>query len=524
MIKIKRPLLIVAIGVIIGIIYGLYLKISIAITVIILALLLFFIQKNKAKVFYFFAKRRKVILIIFISMIISNLYTIYLDRKYEKVYQEIPKNIKMIVTVVSEAKETEYYYSYEVKFQNKKFIMYLKKNNFPKLTYGMSVLIEGEYIKPQESRNYKGFNYKEYLQTRKIYGSIKVNNLRIVKECNVNFIFKYSNIVRNKILKVANEILPKDTQGLLTGILIGETEDISDEINEAFSKSSLSHILAISGSHITYIVIGLSFILSKSRISRKSTHGVTIIFLILFMFITRFSPSVVRACIMGIIMLFSKIIYRKLDVLNSIALSLIILLIYNPFSIKDIGLQLSYLGTIGIICFNKPVLVFLKKYLNEKIAETLSVTISAQIVILPIMVLNFNSISTVFIISNLIAVPLSGVIILLGYATIFIGMVSLKIGKIIAIILHGLIKLLIWVAEFTANLPFSSITVKTPMIINVILYYAVIIVIVRKNRIRKFISLNIKNKVIKLIVFVIILFNIFPKNLTIHFIDVGQRR
>lgn len=172
-------------------------------------------------------------------------------------------------------------------------------------------------------------------------------------------------------------------------------------------------------------------------------------------------------------------------------------------------------------------LVFLKKYLNEKIAETLSVTISAQIVILPIMVLNFNSISTVFIISNLIAVPLSGVIILLGYATIFIGMVSLKIGKIIAIILHGLIKLLIWVAEFTANLPFSSITVKTPMIINVILYYAVIIVIVRKNRIRKFISLNIKNKVIKLIVFVIILFNIFnifPKNLTIHFIDVGQRR
>ena len=127
MIKIKRPLLIILIGAIIGIIYGLYLETSIAVTIILLVLLLSLIQKNKSKIFYFLAKRRKLILIFLISIIISSLYTILVNNKFEKTYKQIPENIVTIATVVSEAKETEYYYSYEIKVQNKKFLMYLKK-------------------------------------------------------------------------------------------------------------------------------------------------------------------------------------------------------------------------------------------------------------------------------------------------------------------------------------------------------------------------------------------------------------
>ena len=518
MILIKRPTVTILIGAIIGIIYGLYLKIGMALTVTLLGLLLFLIQKDKKKLICFLYKRRKIILIFFISTIISILYTISVNNKYEKFYNKIPENIRTIATVVGEAKETEYYYSYEIKINQKRFIMYVKKNNPEKLKYGMEIILEGKYIEPTEDRNYKGFNYKEYLKTKKIYGSFKAEKISVIKENNVNFILRISNNTRNKVIEIAKKILPQETEGLLIGILIGERRYIPENTTENFSKSSLSHILAISGSHISYIIIGITYILTKSKTSKKGMYIITIFSLIFFIFITNFSPSVIRACIMGIILLFAKIVYRKPDILTSISVSLLIILIDNPFAIKDIGLQLSYLGTLGIVYLNKPISNFLEKYMNKKVSEILAITISAQIMVLPVTIINFNNISTVFIISNIIATPLTGGIILLGYANILIGAISLEIAKVIAIVTHSLVQLLIWTAEITAKIPYSSITTITPHIITVIYYYIFIYAICRKNRVKQ-------ASIIFLILIISITFiDIIPQKFKIHFVDVGQRR
>ena len=518
MILIKRPAVTILIGAIIGIIYGLYLKIGMALTVTLLGLLLFLIQKDKKKLICFLYKRRKIILMFFISTIISILYTISVNNKYEKFYNKIPENIRTIATVVGEAKETEYYYSYEIKINQKRFIMYVKKNNPEKLKYGMEIILEGKYIEPTEDRNYKGFNYKEYLKTKKIYGSFKAEKISVIKENNVNFILRISNNTRNKVIEIAKKILPQQTSSLLIGILIGERQYISEDITENFSKSSLSHILAISGSHISYIIIGITFILTKSRTSKKGMYIITILSLIFFIFITNFSSSVIRACIMGIIVLFAKIVYRKPDILTSISVSLLIILIDNPFAIKDIGLQLSYLGTIGIVYLNKPIANFLEKYMKKKIAKMLAITISAQIMVLPVTVINFNNISTVFIISNIIAAPLTGGIILLGYANVLIGVISLDIAKIIAILTHSLVQLLIWTAELTAKIPYSSITTITPHLITVIYYYIFIYAIWRKKLVKK-VSI-----IFLILIICITSIDIIPKKFKIHFVDVGQRR
>lgn len=529
--KIKRPLLIILIGAIIGIIYGLYLFTSIAITIILITLLLFLIQKNKSKTIYFLVKRRKIFLIFLISILISSLYTILVNSRYEKVYKEIPKNITTIATVVSEAKETEYYNSYEVKVNDKKFIMYVKKSEPQELKYGMKIKLEAEYTEPQEARNYKGFNYKEYLKTKKVYGTFKASKITILKDNDVNIFLRYSNIARNKIIETVKNILPEETEGLMVGILIGENEGISDEIKQSFSKSSLSHIVAISGSHITYIVVGISFILTKSKVPRRGIHITTIIALIIFMFLTRFSPSVVRACIMGIIMLFAKIVHRKLDILNSIAFSLLLILIDNPFAINDIGLQLSYLGTLGIVFLNKPILNFLEKYINKKIAEILSVTLSAQIAVLPITAINFNTISTVFIISNLIAVPLSGVITLFGYANALLGIIFIDLAKLIGKALNIITQLLIWIAKITAQIPFATITINTPSILFVIMYYICLCIAVKKGKLIIQIILDKIKKykrqtiiILVLIILLMLIIKLMPNNFKVHFIDVGQRR
>ena len=526
-------------GVIIGIIYGLYLKQSIALTIILLAILIFLTQKQRKRVIYFIVKRRKPILIVLISIIISFLYINFVNNKFNEIYNNIPKDLKSYATVVSEPNKTDYYYSYEIKIKNKKFLMYTNL----KLNYGMYIYLEGEYIEPQEQRNYKGFSYKEYLKTKNIYGSIKSNSIKIIKENNVNIVYNLSNQARNKVIDISYKILPENTADMLVGILIGKRNDISEEVKDSFSKSNLSHVLAISGTHISYIILGITFVLTKSKLPRKLMYIITILILIFFMFITGFSPSVIRACIVAIVMILSKIFYRKFDILSAMAFSLLITLLYNPFSIKDIGLQLSYLGALGIILFHKSITNFLSKRINKKFAEMMAVTISAQILIIPIIWLNFNSISTIFVLSNLIAIPLVGIIILFGYVNIFTGLFSIKLAGLLGIVLNILIKILLLIAESMGKLPFASIVVTTPSIAIVIIYYiGVFYLFYRINTAPKcrdrpsafarcrgehrspVLQRHAHMIILIPIMIIVIIITIIPRNLTIHFVDVGQRR
>lgn len=406
--------------------------------------------------------------------------------------------------------------------------------------------VDGEYIIPSEARNYKGFNYREYLKSKKIYGTIKNSNknIKIIKENNINIVMKLSNNIRNYIINTSNKLLPEKTSSLLVGILIGDKSGISEEIIEDFKISNLSHMLAVSGAHTAYIILGLTFILNKSKMSKKWVHLVTILSLILFMFITNFTPSVTRACFMAIIVLGANLLYRKQDFWTSISISLLIILSLNPFSINEIGLQLSYLGTIGIILFNKNIEMFLNKNkINNKISKVLSVTISAQMAIMPIMIYRFNSFSLTFFISNVLASPFLGINIILGLITIFISLISFKLAKVISLLLNLSLEILIGISEFTSKLPFSSILVKTPPMLLILLIYCFILLFnylyyiyisktnlgLFQKRIIKLINKTNVNKFISIIIIIVILFNVFsysylliPKNLRIYFIDVGQ--
>lgn len=296
-------------------------------------------------------------------------------------------------------------------------------------------------------------------------------------------------------------------------------------------------------------------------IGKRKTKEITIIFLIFYMFITGFSPSVTRASIMYILMLMASLLHRRTDMATSISLSLILILIYNPFLIQNIGLQFSYIGTIGIILLNKHVLSILKniriknskyKYIIskrtkdflDKTKEILAVTMSAQISILPIMIYHFNIFGTYFLISNLLVSVIIAPIIILGFITIFVSIISKLITKIICIsILNTLIQLLILISDIS-NLPFSKIYMKTPKVYNIIIYYCLIFVWYflyqiynskqlnqTQRRIRNVIALakykaKLKqNKYIAVILCVSVIFatiKILPQNLEIHFVDVGQ--
>lgn len=355
------------------------------------------------------------------------------------------------------------------------------------------------------------------------------------------------------------ENLPEEKANLLLGILVGYKDEIPKKVQENFKESNISHVLAVSGLHVSYIIIAISKSLEK--IQGKRTSKITTIFIIiLYMFITNFSPSVVRAGLMGIISIAAKLTYNKNDIWTSIAISMLLILVYNPYLIISSGVLLSYGGTIGIITFQKSISLFLVKIKSKSkiykynskarqiidyIQDTLVVSFSAQILIWPIIAKMYNTMSFSFFITNFLVSPIIGPIIILGFLFIISNFLFPGfIRRIIKFILENLLQFLITISNLGKYLPFNKIYIPTPEIWQIFTYYIVIYIIniIYKISVKRKATafqkrlINWKNlikhllrkhsqKVLGIILCITIIgisIKIIPNNLKIYFIDVGQ--
>ena len=620
--NLKRPIVVMVIGYIIGIIWGLYFHFSIVLFYILIAFLcytkiiqfickmLYFIQsyfqefdmqtkkqKNQKKrktSFQLFSIHRyvryikliftkQVIFLITISSIISNTILIFQENRYENLYPE--ENIMVEGIIVSNQEEREYKNRYKVKvltandsnkYQSTQIYIEVKKDI--QFEYGDKVRLQGEFRKGSEQRNTGGFDYQLYLKSINIYGTLKVENYQKISSDNVNWIEKSINKIKLTITKNIEKVLKKEEEQIVKGLILGDTTALEEKLKEKFQIANISHVLAVSGMHIIYIIIGIEMIFKK-WLGKRNVKYVVIIGLVFYMSITGFTSSIVRAGIMGIMSIVAFLVYRKNDIWTSIAISLGIILIQNPYAITGVGLQLSYLGTIGIILFNKNI----KQYLDNikwiknniqikrskrisKIVENLKdmifVTLSAQMMILPIMLYHFNMIGIYFVITNILVSSIIGPIMFLSIIFVFSSFIHLQISQFISIFLSLGIKGLIQISNLS-HLPFSKIYIPTPSILVIIIYYIVILVGNQiymiytnqyanstKRRVKNLIALikyklyekkkrtwkiyqkilrerNVKACIVrtyKIILLIILLIGIyqFPKDLEIHFLDVGQ--
>lgn len=504
---------------------------------------------------------KKTIFIIIIVSILSNSIMLYEKYRYSNIYEE--KEYTVIGKIVSNKQEKEYKNCYKIKVLKVQNLSKNIKNTYLNLfvdkkinlEYGDIIKCKGDLEKGKEARNYGGFDYNIYLKTQKIYGIFNSQKVELISK-DID-IFSIANNISNKVEEKIDLLLNEKETSLCKGLILGKTEEIEESIKENFRVVNISHILAVSGLHVTYIVM-LITIISQRIIGKRYSTVFVIVVLIFYMFLVGFTPSIVRACIMGILVNLAFLVQRKNNFWNSLALSLLLILINNPYSILNIGLQLSYLATIGIVSFSKKIrkkidnFKFLKnnlvirknnkiQILVDKVNDNLSVMFSAQILILPIMIYNFNIFGTYFIISNLLVSVIIGTTIFLSILLVTSSFIFFPISKIFSHILTMLLQLLIIISNIS-KLPFSKIYIPTPSILSIILYYVTIYVLnflddvySKENdsyyRIRNLIAIfkyrirKNRPKVKKLIIatFVLmIIMNILPKNLKVHFIDVGQ--
>lgn len=579
-------MLIITVSYIIGILLGLYLKINMApfiikstiVAIVILSIIFVIILRKNIMIITEKIKSNKcnlkkiknIIIISIIPMVVSCIVMQYKESKYAKFQSNISQDIKFIGTVIEEEKESEYYNNYIVKinninekenYRNICLLIKIKKNKNTenkKLKYGDMIFISGLFEHATTRRNYKGFDYSQYLKTKNIYGICKtdVNSLKVIKENSCFVTNMWINKLRNALKNNLQTLLPSDTASIAIALFLGDSSLIEDTQKQTFSNASLSHVLAISGMHVTYVIVGCSWILN--RFDKRKSKYVFIVFLIFFAQLVGGSPSVIRAVIMSSIMIASKIFYRKSDVINNISISCFIILIINPYNILNLGFQLSFLGTLGIVLFNKKIEEYLddlhfdkyklsnkNKKLNKsetinknkkhnknkstnlkKLKSLIITSVSANILILPILIYNFNIFSVTFLFSNILISPILGIIFLIGYITVIISVASIKIAIPFAKFLNILIKIFNYIAIFSSNIEITRVLVTTPNIITVVLYYiAIIYFFYYRSKVINNINYKMCKRIIVIFSIVVILAKFIPiynNNFKIFFIDVGQ--
>ena len=490
----------------------------------------------------------KILIILILGLCLYNIAFVF---SFEKIYPE-SDSICFVGKIISIKEEKDYYNKYILKVKNNKeitnskntkLILYTDKDIefFP----GDIVSVKGDFNKAEKATNYGGFNYRNYLKQEKIYGMVKSKSVeKISKKIDFYYII---GIVQDFLFRRIDLLYKGDYKDFLNGILLGNTSTLDKDLKESFRESSLSHILAISGMHVSYIVIGLEIILKNLIVNKKKRNYILIVLLIIFSFLTGLKASCLRAVITYSLLLLASNTYRKNNFYISLAISFIIILLINPFNLFNIGMWLSYFATIGIVIFSK----LIKRIINLKIIKTqnaflnrvidiFSISVSAQILIFPITIYCFNKISFSFFISNILISFIIGPILALGYISILFSIVFFPIAKIIANIENILIKLLFIISKICSKIPFSNIIVVTPNFILVLLYYFLFFYLVFINcknkyqlfrcilkfsNLKKFVFSNFQ-KILSIICIILIMqqggsFQNFGK-LRICFVDVGQ--
>jgi competence protein ComEC len=386
-----------------------------------------------------------------------------------------------------------------------------------KIGYNDIIRVNGKIINTYNVNNKATYSKKNYYYSLKISGIIYSDDIEIIKRNKSFSLIKLGYKVKFDILDFISNKLKDKESALLAGMIIGDDSYQSDKMKEEFRESGLSHIMVASGANLLYIIIPLTFIFKKLKIRTEYSNIIILIILFFYLVVTGFELSILRAFIMAFILLISRVIRRDYDVYTSLSLSALINLIYNPYVLFNIGFQLSYIATVSIILFYDK---FNFKIKPNILKDTIAVTISVQAGVVPILILYFNKVPIISIVTNLLVVPITGLVTIIGFISYFISFFSDFLSILLIYINNICLSFIIWVSEFSSQLKFSTIDYNFKTSNIVIVLYIIIIIILFYFGKEKYIIVSL--------LILIVLFTNYSKlyikedKLEITFLDVGS--
>jgi competence protein ComEC len=304
----------------------------------------------------------------------------------------------------------------------------LKLPRYPNFEYGDILSGHGKATLVKEN------NYGLYLMKERVAGIIIFPEVELISSGGGSVLKSALLAIKKKIITAFEKALPQKEAAFLAGITLGERGDFSKEFKEAMSKSGTTHLVALSGYNITVIVSAATGLFLR-LFGRRTSLVLTLLTVLGFVIMTGAEKSVVRAAIMGSLILFSREIGRMPDFRNTIALAALLMTLENPkVLLFDIGFQLSFLAVIGII-YLKPALEKILKLPENKPGifswrENLMATFSAQVMTAPLLITQFGNFSLVALISNVIILEIVPLTMTLGFSLGFLSFLSYRLSLV----------------------------------------------------------------------------------------------
>jgi len=382
-------------------------------------------------------------------------------------------------------------------------LVLLSITNFQSFNYGEYVRFRTRLKSPRNFNNPGGYDYVKHLRYRGIIVRGFINDpsrIVVLRENQGNFIKTYIETFREKLKKLIRDNSISPDGEIIQAMILGNQKEIPEDVMEKFNKTGTTHIIAISGFNIG-IIAALSIIMARLLMKswtylllRFNIHVVTTVFAIIpvvvFTFIAGMGMSVVRAAIMAVTFMIAIIIGKERDLYNTLALAAIIILTISPHALFDISFQLSFVAVWSILFITPRLMEWLPQISPDvesrysifnrstlrNVLIFISVSVSATLGTLPLIVFYFNRISSIVLLSNILVVPVLGIIAIpVCMAIIVAALMSSALAVFFIHISSFLVWLSVAMVDFLASLPGSSFFVSTPTLHEIALYYGLLI-------------------------------------------------
>lgn len=352
-----------------------------------------------------------------------------------------------------------------------KIIVYTER--YPEYNMGDEIALEGKLNIPED---FDGFEYQNYLFSKGIFYIVYYPQTEIINKNSTGIIFQISKF-RKSADNVIKKIFPEPEAGIISAMTIGIKSSISSDVLDDFNKTGTRHLIAISGLHMSILIVLLMYFLISFGLKRNYAFYFSILGILFFVTLIGFPSSAVRASLMSGLVLFAIKSGRLSNIGNSIIFAGTVMLLFNPNLLRyDTGFQLSFLAVLGIVYIYPSLDFYLKKYRDYlKIKTIFLITISAQIATLPIIIHSFGSYSLSSVFANILVLPFVPIVMIGGIVSVMMGFVSLSIGQIIAIPILLILSFQIYVIKFFAGFNIGYFSFENVSFLFYFIYYVVLI-------------------------------------------------
>ncbi|AWX44000.1 ComE operon protein [Flagellimonas maritima] len=475
-VSIKLTLCLIA-GIIIGFYFEIPLSLSLAITIALVPFLYWAHKRQTREGFPFFELTTISTTIALGIVIVTLAKSEDLPNHYSK--RNLDKHNLWELKVEEELKQNQYSQRYVVKvisLENRrssgKIILSLPSDSTAKkfqLDDELFIFSSVKTIAPP--LNPHQFNYKKYLEKQGIYHQIQGDpeaiTLKDKASCTLRGLA--ANLRERIILKLKKEDFGKDELGVIQALLLGQRSDIPEETYNSYIDAGAVHILAVSGLHVGILLLLLQFLLSPLEwVPKGRTLKLALIVILLwsYAFVAGLSPSILRAVTMFSFFAYAMYLNRPTNSFNIVALSMLFILLIKPLFLFQVGFQMSYAAVFAIVWIYPKLqrFWFPKHYIVRKIWQLLSVSVSAQLGVLPISLFYFHQFPALFFVSNLMIVPFLGFILGLGILVIVLSLLDC-LPDFMVQIYNSVIKSMNFIIDRVAhqegfiikNIPFDSV-------------------------------------------------------------------